>query len=85
MLKTLAELGSVAILLLIPRNEVSGLDPAIVSREFAAKRQEEVLKRELITMLAPVHVENSERLVGRNEPIQTYYITKNCSDPLQRS
>jgi len=38
MFKILSELGSVVILKLILRNEVSELDSAIVSREFAAKR-----------------------------------------------
>ncbi|QPN59278.1 hypothetical protein H8F24_14690 [Synechococcus sp. CBW1002] len=60
--------GRVVVLQLIPGNELSKLDPAIVTREFAAKRQEEILKRELMTMLAPIHVENSGLLFGDIEP-----------------
>jgi len=67
--KPFAELRHVVVLQLIPRNKLSQLDPAIVTRESAAKRQEEVLERELMTMLTPVHVENSGPLLGSNRPI----------------
>ena len=60
------------------------LDPAIVAREFAAKRQEEVFKRELMTRLASVHVENSGRLFGRNRRICEHFTGRNRSDPLRR-
>ncbi len=52
--KALAELRRIVIFQFIPGNELSELDPAIVTREFAAKRQEEILKRELVTMLTPI-------------------------------
>jgi hypothetical protein len=62
-------LRRVVILQLIPRNELSQLDSAIVTGEFAAKRQEEVFERELMTMLTPVHVENSGPLLGSDQPV----------------
>ncbi len=57
--KSFTGLSCVIILQHIPRNELSQLGPAIITREFAAKRQEEVFERELMTMLTSVHVENS--------------------------
>lgn len=66
--KALAELSCIVIFQLIPWDQLGQLDPAIVAREFSSKRQEAVLKRELITMLKSVHVENSGRLLGLNEP-----------------
>lgn len=36
----------------------------MVTREFAAQRQEEGLERELMMMLTPVHAENSGLLLG---------------------
>ena len=53
----------------IPRNELSQLDPVIITRKFAAERQEEVYERELMTMLTSVHVENCETLLGSNQPV----------------
>jgi hypothetical protein len=44
-------------------SELSQLDSAIVAREFSAKRQE-VNERELMTMVTPIHVENSGPLLG---------------------
>jgi hypothetical protein len=44
-----------------PVDQLGELDPAVVTREFPAKRQEEVVKRELVAMLTPIHMEN----VGR--------------------
>jgi hypothetical protein len=41
----------------------------IVAREFAAKRQKEVFERQLMTMLMPIHLENSEPLLGSNQPV----------------
>jgi hypothetical protein len=41
----------------------------IVAREFAAKRQKEVFERQLMTMLTPIHLENSEPLLGSNQPV----------------
>ncbi len=64
--KAVAELRRVVILQLISGNEVSQLYPAIVTSEFAAKRQGEVFERELMTMLTPAHVENSGPLLGSN-------------------
>jgi hypothetical protein len=62
-------LRRVVILQRIPRHELSQLDLAIVAKEFAAKRQEEVFKQELMTMLAPTHVEISGPLLGSNQPV----------------
>ncbi len=76
--ESLAELGLVIILQLIPRNELRQLDPAIVTREFAAERQEEVFERELMTMLTSVHVENSGSLWGSNRPVCAHFTVKNC-------
>lgn len=66
--KALAELSCIVIFQLIPWDQLSQLDPAIVTRELSSKRQEDVLERELITMLTSVHVENSGQLLGANEP-----------------
>jgi hypothetical protein len=38
-----------------------------------------------MTMLASVHVENSEQLLGANQPISAHLTAKNCSYPLRRS
>ena len=83
--QSLAELSCIVIFQLIPWDQLSQLDPAIVAREFSSKRQEKVLKRELITMLTSVHVENSGRLLGANEPNLVHLIRENCSHPLHRS
>jgi hypothetical protein len=72
------------VLHLIPWDERVQLDPAIVAREFAAKRQEEVFRRELMTRLASVHVEKSGRLFGRNRRICAHFTARNRSDSLQR-
>ena len=82
--KSFTELSRVIILQLIPRNELSQLDPAIVTREFAVKRQKEVFERELITMLTSVHVGNSGPLLGANEPDPVHFTRENCSYPLRR-
>jgi hypothetical protein len=66
--KALGRLNRVVDLDLIPRIKLRPLDPAVVSTEFAAKRQEEVFKRELLTMLTPVLMENSGQLLGSNRP-----------------
>lgn len=58
---------------LIPGNQLSQLDPAIVTGEFAANRQG-VLKRELMTLLTPVHVENSGPLLGSNRLVYAYFL-----------
>ena len=47
---------------------VFGLDPAIITGEFPAERQEKVLERKLMTMHTPVHVENSGQPLGSNQP-----------------
>ncbi len=60
------------------------LNPVIVGREFTAKRQEEVFKRELMTRLTSVLAENSGRLFGHNRPVCVHSNGRNCSDPLQR-
>ena len=83
--KALAELSCIVIFQLIPWDQLSQLDPAIVTRELSSKRQEEVLERELITMLTSVHVENSWRLLGANEPNLVHFGRENCSHPLRRS
>jgi hypothetical protein len=57
---------------------MSQLDPAIVTREFATKWQEEVLERELTTMLTPVHVENSDPLLGSTQPVLAHFSDKKC-------
>jgi hypothetical protein len=49
---------------LIPRNEIRELDPEVISREFATNWQEEDLNRELLSLLAPIRVENSGRGFG---------------------
>jgi hypothetical protein len=60
-------------------------DPAIVTREFAAKRQQEVFERELMSVLTSVHVENSGQRLGSNQPICAHFTAKNCSDQLRHS
>jgi hypothetical protein len=47
------------------------------------KWQEEILERELITMLAPIHVENSGQLLGSNGPICVHFNARNCPHPLR--
>ena len=73
----LEEFRRVVVLQLIPRNKLSQLDPAVLTREFAAKRQEEIFKRELMTMLTPVHVENFEPLLGSNQPFCVHLTARN--------
>ena len=36
-------------------------------------------------MLAPIHVENFEQLLGANGPICVHFTAKNCSYPLRRN
>ena len=60
----LAELRRVVIFQVFPGDEFGQLDPAVITRELAAKWQEEIFKRELMTRLASVHVENSVQLFG---------------------
>ena len=74
--KALAKLRREVVLQLIPRNKLSQLDPAIVTREFATKRQEEVFKREL-AMLTPIYVENSGPPLGSDRPVLTHVSSKN--------
>jgi len=83
--KALAELSCIVIFQLIPWDQLSQLDPAVVTRELYSKRQEDVLERELITMLTSVHVENSGQLLGTNEPNLVHLNRKNCSHPLRRN
>ena len=59
--KPFAELSCIAIFQFIPWDQLGQLDPAVVTREFPAKRQEEVFKRELVAMLTPVHIENARQ------------------------
>jgi hypothetical protein len=66
--KSLVELCRVINVQVMPWNELRQLDPAIVIREFAAKWQEEIFERELITMITPLYVENSCPLLGQNRP-----------------
>jgi hypothetical protein len=47
--------------------------------------QKEILERELITRLAPIHVENFEQLLGANGPICVHFTARNCSYPLRRN
>jgi hypothetical protein len=67
--KPLAKLRGVVILQFIPQDQSVQLDPTIAYREFTAKRQEEVFKRELMTWLTSVHVENCGRHLGSHEPV----------------
>jgi hypothetical protein len=62
--KALAELRCVVIFQVFPGDEFGQLDPAVITRELAAKWQEEIFKRELMTRLASVHEENSVQLFG---------------------
>jgi len=64
----LAKLRRIVVLQRVPQDQLSQLDPAIVTRELSTKWQEEILERELMTMLAPIHVENSGLLFGDIEP-----------------
>jgi hypothetical protein len=68
----------VVVLQFIPWNELRQLDPPIVAREFAAKRQKEIFKRELMTMLTSVHVENSGQHLGSKRPIHAHFTAKDC-------
>ena len=79
----LAELRRVVIFQVFRRDEFGELDSAVITGEFAAKWQEEVFERELMTRLASIHVENSGRLFGRNDPICVHSTDKNCADPLR--
>jgi hypothetical protein len=62
--EALAELRRKVIFQVVPGDELCQLDPAVITGEFAAKGQEEIFKRELMTRLASVHVENSVQLLG---------------------
>jgi hypothetical protein len=54
-------------------SELSQLDSAIVTREFAAKLQEDLNEQELMTMLTPVHVENSGPFLGSSRTVREHY------------
>ncbi|QEY32033.1 hypothetical protein EVJ50_07060 [Synechococcus sp. RSCCF101] len=71
--------------MVIPGNQLGELDPAIVARRLTATWQEEILKRELMTMLTPVHVENHRQLFGRNAPNGKHFTATGSSDSLWRS
>jgi len=77
-----AELGFIVIFQIIPWDQLSQLDPAVVAIEFSSKREEEVCKRELVTMFSSAHVENSERLLGVFGPIRVHSTAENRADPL---
>jgi hypothetical protein len=51
-----------------PGDEFCQLDPAVATREYAAKRKKECFEREL-KMLGPVHVKNSGVLFGRKSSL----------------
>ena len=70
---------------LLPWNQFRELDPTIVTRELPTKWQKEVFKRELITMLVSIHVENSGRLLGANKPIPKQFTDDNRSKSLRGS
>jgi len=53
-------LHRVVALKLIARNDLNQLDQAILTGELPGKRQEGVFKRELLTMLTPESVEDSD-------------------------
>jgi len=76
--KSVAELSREVILQLIPRNELSQLDLAIVTRKLAAKEQKEVFEQELMTMLTPIHVENSVPLLCSDWSIGAHFNAKKC-------
>ena len=69
----LAELGCIDIFQFVPWDQLGQLDPAVVTRELSTKWQEEVLERELITMLAELHMESSGQILGGNEPVSVHY------------
>ena len=77
-------IASTNIFKFIPWDQLGQLDPAVIASEFSSKRQEEVFKRELVTMSTSVHVENSERLLGVFGPIRVHSTAENCSNPLCR-
>jgi len=70
--KPLAELGCIDIFQFVPWDQLGQLDPAVVTRELSTKWQEEVLERELITMLAELHMECSGQILGGNEPVSVH-------------
>jgi len=57
----------------------------VLTRESAAKWQEEVFKRELVTMLNPVHVENVGRLLGGFGPARRHFTASNRLDSSRRN
>lgn len=65
----------------VPRVPLGQLDPAIVTKELSTIWQEEILERELITGLAPVHVANSWQLSGEFAALWEHLTVKICSDP----
>ena len=71
--------------MLIPWNQFSELDPTVVTRELPTKWQKEVFKRELITMLVVIHVENSEQLLGLDKLASKQFIPDNCSQLVPRN
>lgn len=82
--KTLAKLRRIVFFENIPGNEVGELDLAIVSREDAVERQQEVSESEVVPMLASIHVNNSGRLFCGKPPIYQHVTVNNCSDTPQR-
>jgi hypothetical protein len=78
-----AELRLVVIFQAFQGDEFSQLDPAVITGESASKQQEDVFKREPMTRLASIHVEDSGQLVGGKEPICVHSTSYNCSDPLR--
>ena len=79
--KSLTELRCIIIFQFIRWDQLGQLDPTIVARKFSAKRQEEVLKRELVSMLTSIHVDNPERLLGAFEPVRKHFTVEDHSDP----
>jgi hypothetical protein len=69
-------LRRVVVVQFIPRNQLRQLDRAIITREFAAERQEKILERELMTILTSVNLENSGQLLGSNWPIGAHFSVK---------
>ena len=69
---------------LVPQDQLGQLDPAIFTRELSAKWQEEILERELITMLTPIHVENSGVVFGLIcARLITFYRLKSAQAPCE--
>ena len=60
-------------------------DLSVLSGELVPKCQEEIIKRELIVILAPIHVKHSGWLFGEITPICEHLVGDNCSYPLRRN